>query len=366
MNRNPDSGAAPCLEKLLDGTEVEWKTLGEVAFINRGHRVTKKELSPEKEYPVYSGGITPMGYYEKYNQDEDTITVVKYGTAGFVNFIVEKFWANDVCYCVKPTNVLINKYLLYVLKNYQDYINSLATDAIPAHLPTEAINSISIPIPPLPVQKEIVRILDAFTELTTELTARKKQYEYYREQLLRFEANEVEWKTLGEVAELRRGKRLTKKLLSLKNKYPVFHGGLEPLGFYSNCNRVADTVMIINVGASAGTVGYSNVDFWSSDGCYCIEHSDSIDSRFLYYALVGEQHFLKSRVRKAGIPTLDAYVIEKLQIPIPPLLIQKEIVRVLDKFDTLTTSISEGLPKEIALRQKQYAYYREGLLSFNG
>ena len=85
------------LDKLLEGVEVEWKPLGEMAQINRGRRVTKNELSNDKKYPVYSGGISPMGYFEKYNQDENTITVVKYGTAGFVNFITEKFWANDVC-----------------------------------------------------------------------------------------------------------------------------------------------------------------------------------------------------------------------------------------------------------------------------
>jgi len=127
----------------------------------------------------------------------------------------------------------------------------------------------------------------------------------------------VEWKNLDEVTSVLRGRRLTRELLSNSEQYPVFHGGLEPLGYYSSFNRPANSVMIINVGASAGTVGYSSVDFWSSDGCYSIEHSDKLNSKFLYYFLLGEQHFLKSRVRKAGIPTLDAFVIEKIQIPIP-------------------------------------------------
>ena len=93
--------------------------------------------------------------------------------------------------------------------------------------------------------------------------------------------------------------RLTRNQLSTQ-VYPVFHGGLEPMGFYSTFNRLADTVMIINVGASAGTVGYSPVDFWSSDGCFCLEHSELLNNKFLYYFLLGEQHFLKSRVRVAG------------------------------------------------------------------
>src|SRR5690554_1444392 len=104
---------------------------------------------------------------------------------------------------------------------------------------------------------------------------------------------EVEWKTLGEVANILRGRRLTRNLLSEVEKYPVFHGGLEPLGYYGQSNRTANTVMIINVGASAGTVGFSDVDFWSSDGCYCIEQTEILNNKFLYYFLIGQQHFLQ-------------------------------------------------------------------------
>jgi type I restriction enzyme S subunit len=171
------------------------------------------------------------------------------------------------------------------------------------------------------------------------------------------EGVEVEWKNLGEVSNVLRGRRLTKDQLSKKEKFPVFHGGLEPLGYYGQSNRPANTVMIINVGASAGTVGYSSVDFWSSDGCYCIEHTTKLSSKFLYYFLIGQQHFLQSKVRKAGIPTLDALVIEKLQTPIPPLEIQQKIVDILDTFTELTA--------ELTARKQQYEYYRDLLLTFN-
>jgi len=174
------------------------------------------------------------------------------------------------------------------------------------------------------------------------------------------EGVEVKWKTLGEVTNVLRGKRLTRDMLTLQEKYPVFHGGLEPLGFYSNSNRPANTVMIVNVGASAGTVGYSDVEFWSSDGCFCIEHSKVLYNKFLYYFLIGEQHFLKSKVRVAGIPTLDNFVVEKLQIPIPcpknpikSLEIQTEIVRILDKF----TEHEAELVAELQKRRMQYKYY---------
>ena len=183
---NKEQNTFSFIERLLDGAEVEWKPLGEVAQIKRGQRVTKIELSSDKEYPVYSGGVKPMGYYNKYNQEANTITIVKYGTAGYVNFIPEKFWANDVCYCIKPKADLNNKFLLYVLKNMQVHISSLATDAIPAHLPSLSLASIQIPIPPLSVQRKLVEILDKFTELEAELDCRKRQYEYYRNKLLAF------------------------------------------------------------------------------------------------------------------------------------------------------------------------------------
>ncbi len=161
-----------------------------------------------------------------------------------------------------------------------------------------------------------------------------------------------------------RGKRLTKRELYDKGDYPVFHGGIDPIGYYSKPNREAHSTMIINVGASAGTVGYSSREFWSSDGCFCFSHNESLNQRYLYYVLQCMEGSIKAKVRKAGIPTLDNKVIAKIKIPIPPLSEQQRIVSILDKFDTLTNSISEGLPKEIELRRKQYEYYREQLLSF--
>ena len=178
---------------------------------------------------------------------------------------------------------------------------------------------------------------------------------------------DIEWKNIDEVTTVMRGRRLTRKQLSPDEKFPVFHGGLEPLGYYSNSNRPANSVMIINVGASAGTVGFSDVEFWSSDGCYCLEQKEGLNNKFLYYFLLGEQHYLKSRVRVAGIPTLDAFVIEKLQIPIPcpdnpkkSLEFQNEVVRKLDIFMELSAELSE----ELSAREKQYEFYRNMLLTF--
>lgn len=182
----------------------------------------------------------------------------------------------------------------------------------------------------------------------------------------------VEWKPLGEITNVLRGRRLTRNQLSDENSYPVFHGGLEPLGYYDQSNRPANTVMIINVGASAGTVGYSSVDFWSSDGCYCIEHTSNINNRFLYHFFIGCQHFLRSKVRVAGIPTLDAYIVEKIKIPIPcpdnpkkSLEMQHKIAEILDAFTELTAELTAELSAELTARRQQYIYYREQLFCFD-
>lgn len=174
----------------------------------------------------------------------------------------------------------------------------------------------------------------------------------------------VAYTRIADISTVLRGKRLTKNELTIAGAFPVFHGGLEPLGFYSQKNREADTTMVINVGASAGTVGFCERDFWSSDGCFCISHSEHALSKYIYYVLANQQSFLMSKVRKAGIPTLDAKVVENLQIPLPPLAVQQEIVRILDSFTELTTELNKKLTAELTARRKQYEHYRDELLTF--
>ena len=167
----------------------------------------------------------------------------------------------------------------------------------------------------------------------------------------------VEYKKIHDISRVLRGRRLTKRELSDQGRYPVFHGGLEPLGFYFESNRKANSTMIINVGASAGTVGYCDVDFWSSDGCYCIEGNDSLSQRYIYHTLKKYQDCFVSKVRYAGIPTLDAKIIENFEIPFPPLPVQHEIVRILDSFTELTSELTA----ELGARKKQYSYYLDKL-----
>ena len=374
--KNNEQHIMPFIERLLDGAEVEWKELDEVAEVKRGRRLVRKELSETGRYAVFQNSMTPLGFYNEGNVCGDTTFIISAGAAGEIGYSTVDFWAADDIYYFLPTTTIYSKYLYYFLLTKQTAIKGQVRRASVPRLAKNAFAKIKIPIPPLSVQQEIVRILDKFTtleaELEAELDCRKRQYEYYRNKLLSFDMlngggnslNNIFILPLGEVCSVLRGKRLTKRELYEEGSYPVFHGGVEPIGYYSKPNREAHSAMIINVGASAGTIGYSSKEFWSSDGCFCFSHSESLSQRFLYYLLQSMEGFIKAKVRKAGIPTLDSKVIEKIKIPIPPLSEQERIVSILDKFDTLTNSISEGLPKEIALRRKQYAHYRDRLLNF--
>ena len=323
----------------------------------------------------YYGANNIQDYVEGYTHDGVYILIAEDGTASVEQYSIQwaegKFWANNHVHVIKGTEKINNRFLYYFLKtvNYTPFLKGGGR----AKLTKAKLQEIPFAFPPLRVQARIVEILDKFTqleaELEAELEARRKQYAYYRDQLLNFSQYpplnvNIEWKTLGEVCSILRGRRLTKKQLSEEGKYPVFHGGLEPIGYYDEPNRKGDTTMVINVGASAGTIGYSQNDFWSSDGCFCISDTPLALSRFIFYVLQSKELQIKGKVRKAGIPTLDSNILEQLPIPIPPLSEQRRIVDILDRFDTLTNSISEGLPKEIALRRKQYEYYRDALLNF--
>ena len=170
--------------------------LSSIAEIKRGDRITKAMLVNGGDYSVISGGIEPMGRYTQANRKANTITIASYGAAGYVGFIKEAFWANDVCLSVIPKDesIIRNKYLYYALKAQQQYLYDNTTHAIPDHIPTSILEGLIIPVPPECVQKDIVNKLDYFTEyiedlssgLPAEINLRLKQYEYYRDKLLTF------------------------------------------------------------------------------------------------------------------------------------------------------------------------------------
>lgn len=362
---------------------VEYKKLSEICVRQKGTPITatimKKLNTPQAPIRIFAGGNTFANVNYGDIPDKDIITktsiiVKSRGNIGF-EFYTKPFSHKNEMWSYSSNNKDINlKFIYYYLTNkINDFQLKAKTGKLP-QISTPDTDNYLIPVPPLPVQEEIVKVLDAFTaleaELEAELEARKRQYEYYRNKLLTFDENttgggRIKFMQLGEVAVIQRGKRLTKPQLLQDGLYPVFHGGIEPLGYYNQKNRESDTVMVINVGASAGTVGYSPVDFWSSDGCFCISHSKLFLNKYLYHTLKTKEAFLQSKVRKAGIPTLDNSVVEKVVVAIPPLDEQKRIVAILDKFDSLVNNISEGLPAELTARRQQYEYYRNKLLTFD-
>lgn len=349
----------------IQNCPVEWKELGEVCEIVRGVRITKKELI-EEGFPVVSGGTSFMGYTNKYNREANTITIAQYGTAGYVDWQTEKFWANDVCFSVYPQKSILNRFLYYFLKNRQNYLYDISNKtAVPYSISKEKILRIKMPIPPLEIQEKIVQILDKMTEyvteLTSELTSRKKQYSFYRDKLLSFEDEvyQVEWKVLKDVATLKNGKDW--KALS-SGEIPVYGSGGEMGEFVSDYSYDKPTVLIPRKG-SISNLFYLEKAFWNVDTIYYTEIDDKqIIPKYFYYFLTTVK--LEEMATNPTRPSLTQAILDKIRIPVPSLEIQSRIVQVLDNFDSVCNDLNIGLPKEIELRQKQYEYFREKLLTF--
>ena len=369
---------------------VEFRELGEIADIVRGQRVTKAELQNDGKYPVVSGGIKPLGFLNKFNREANTITVAQYGTAGYINFIEEKFWANDVCYCIFPKKEISNKFLLYCLMKNQEFIYSLRTNAIPAHLPQKLLSEIKLPVPPMEVQREIVRILDSFTLLTAELTARKKQYEFYRDFLLSFDELDkngggCELKMLGEICELIRGNGLQKKDF-VGSGVPAIHYG-QIYTYYGTFASKTKSFVSVDTArrlkkATKGDVlisgvseniqdilkplGWLGEEVAISGDMFALRPNKVVNTKFLTYMLQTNSFykFKEKHAQGAKVTRVKSDRFLKFKIPAPSLQTQQKVVEILDKFDTLVNSITEGLPREIELRRKQYEYYRELLLNF--
>jgi len=170
----------------------------------------------------------------------------------------------------------------------------------------------------------------------------------------------VEYKKLGEICKISRGIRVVKKQLESIGKIPVYQNSLVPLGYYDKSNCKKNTTFIIGAGA-AGEIGFSNIDFWAADDCYYFECSQKIINKYIYYVLLSKSSVIKSKVRRASIPRLSRLVIEEIKIPLPPLEVQEEIVRILDNF----TGLISELERELILRKKQYEYYKDKLFDFS-
>lgn len=237
-----------------------------------------------------------------------------------------------------------------------------------ASVDMEGFKRYRFPVPPLPVQEEIVRILDSFSsleaELEAELEARRKQYTYYRNELLTFDRERVQWLKLGEAAFINKGTYITKKQV-IPGNIPVILGGVEPAYWHSESNHDGEGIVISRSGANAGFASYWNEPIFVSDG-FVLDATPGIDMRFLFHVLKKQQAKLHSMKRGSGVPHINSKMLaNNVAIPVPPLEEQQHVVSILDRFDKLTNDLSSGLPAEIEARRKQYEYYRDRLLSFD-
>lgn len=344
----------------------EWKTVGECVRILDGQRkpITKAARIAGK-YPYY-GANGVQDYVADYIFDGTYVLIGEDGSVvtpegcPIVHWVEGKIWVNNHAHVVGEMPGVSLRYFFYAISNCN--VSNLIHGNIPK-LNQSDFKAIMIPVPHIAVQDEIVRILDKFTELEKELEKelelRRKQYEWYRDELLTF-GDDVERKRLGDVTNVCRGKRVVKRELSDSVGHPVYQNSLSILGYYMDSNYPANTSFVIGAGA-AGEIGYSLTDFWAADDCFPIICKGTLLDRFVFYFLMQNQAVLKSKVRKASIPRLSRDKIENLEIPVPSPTEQERIVKILDKFDTLTTSLTSGIPAEIKLRKQQYEYYRDYL-----
>ncbi|GIM20788.1 restriction endonuclease subunit S [Leptospira borgpetersenii] len=394
------------MEKLLDGASVEWKTLEEIFDLRNGYTPSKSN----SEY--WEDGTIPWFRMEDIRENgqilndalqkvatnalkggklfpANSIIVATSATIGEHALITVPYLSNQ-----RFTNLILKsehsdrfeiKFLFYYCFLLDDWCKNNTTVSSFASVDMNGFRKIQIPILPLPVQVEIVRILDTFTELTaefaSELTARKKQYNYYRDQLLSFEEGEVEWKTLGEVA-----KRISSGGTPNTGVSEFYDGNIPWLRTQEiNFEEIWDTgakiteeglknssakwipencVIVAMYGATVGKIGINKIPMTTNQACANIELDENVANyRYVFHFLSSQYKYIKS-LGSGSQTNINAQIVKKIQIPIPSLAEQKRIVAILDKFDALTSSISEGLPREIELRQKQYEYYRELLLSF--
>ena len=369
------------MEKLLDGVEVDWKPIGELIFptsnikwreVNRTYRyidLTSVSIETKKiaETPIVSANNAPSRAQKLVEKDDVIFATTRPAQQRYC--LIDDEYSGEVAstgYCVlrAKKDEVLPKWILYWIASadFKIYVEENQSGSAYPAISDAKVKEFKIPIPclknpekSLGIQAEIVRILDAFTELT----ARKKQYNHYRDQLLSFEEGEVEWKTLGEVYKFQYGMGNT--IPTLGGEYPVY-GSNGIVGTHNEFNS-EDSPVIGHIGAYAGIVNWGEGKHYVTyNGVICKLINKLVLPKYAYYQLL-KQDF-NSMTKSASHPFISYDALNKVSIPIPPPTEQARIVAILDKFDALTNSIREGLPREIALRQKQYEHYRKLLLSF--
>lgn len=375
---------------------VEYSTVGEKLKVNRGKRLTKSQLSEDGKYTVYHGSKdTPLGYYTSSNVKGHTTIVVNTGGIGGVKYCEDDFWCSDGSFWIGHSDDMNDKFVYYWVSQFEDWF---ATQKRSGGVPTidrNTVSNLEIPVPPLPVQEEIVRILDKFTELEQELEQelelRKKQYEYYRDKMLSLSDYdvEVEYKTLGEVVT----RKITKGTTPTTIGYSFTSEGVnfikvETIGvngeFVSSkmehisdeCNdkmarsQLEEFDIMFSIAGAIGKIIMVTNDVLpaNTNQALAIIRLDRtiFNPYYVKYYLETSMAASEYLVMKTGAaqPNVSLESLSNVHIPYVSMDEQNRIVETLDKFSTLTSDISEGLPAEIKMRHQQYEYYRDKLLNF--
>ena len=372
----------------IQNCPVEWKELGEVVEYEQPTKyiVSSKAYDDSDEIPVLTAG---QSFILGYTNEKDGIYQASKSNPVIIfdDFTTSKQWV-DFKFKVKSSAMKMltikdefeNEVLLRYVWHYLGTITYKPDQHGRQWIGT--YSKFLIPIPHLEIQEKIVQILDKFTdyvtELTSELTSRKKQYSYYRDKLLSFEDEvyQVEWKKLGEVGKVSMCKRILKNQTSDDGEIPFYKIGtfgkvatsyisrelFEEYKLRFSYPKLGD-ILISASGTIGRTVVFNGEDSYFQDSnIVWLEHDESqVLNRYLYYFY----QMNPWKVSDGGtISRLYNGNIEKTTIPVPSLEIQSRIIQVLDNFDTVCNDLNIGLPKEIELRQKQYEYFRDKLLTF--
>ena len=347
---------------------VEYKRLGDVCKIKNGKDY--KHLSAG-DIPVYgSGGVMDVRVDTSvYNRP--TVLLPRKGSIANVFYVDGPFWNVDtIFYTVIDEEQVIPRYLYHVMMNAHIENYSTGSAARPS-LTQSALNKIEIPVPPLPVQEEIVRILDSFSsleaELEAELEARRKQYAYYRDQLIR-DCPSIRWIPLSEISEnCDKSRKPIKKEKRIAGKTP-YYGASGVVDYVDGFTHEGDYLLLSEDGANllarSMPIAYQiSGRNWINNHAHVlrIENANLRQLVEMYLNSIS----LEPYITKGAQPKLTKQRMETIAVPVPSEDYLSRIVEMLTKFYALTTSLTNGLPAEIEARRKQYEYYRDRLLSFD-
>ncbi|MDU1832194.1 MAG: restriction endonuclease subunit S [Finegoldia magna] len=356
---------------------VEYKVLGELCNICTG-KLNANAKDEDGIYPFFTCDANPYKINE-YAFDTSAILISGNGSqVGHLNQYEGKFNAYQRTYVLDNFKLVIKPFLFHFMDAYlKSYIMLNCKKGSVPYITLPMLQSFNVPVPPLEVQREIVRILDSFTlltaELTAELTARKKQYEFYRDELIQELCPDgVEFHKIKDVYTRLKGTPITaskmKEIANEDGDIRIFAGGKTVIDAFeddipkANITRVP-AVLVQSRGVI--DVVYYDKPFTFKNEMWAYTADTVTEIKYLYYVLKNNINtFREVACGMGSLPQISLKVTEEFKIPVPTIEEQQRIVDILDRFDSLCNDITTGLPAEIEARQKQYEFYRDKLLSF--